>query len=302
MPRISTIGYSVKQGVKNIKRNRMFSLASIGTMTACLFLFGIFYFIVANFQFIVKNAESSVGVTVFFEEGISESQIAEIGSSIKMRAEVSEYKYMSAEETWENYKEKLSEEAIATFGDDNPLENSAHYIVYLNDVSMQDALVRYLEELDGVRQVNDSEEIAGIFSGINRVVGYVSIAIIAILIGVAMFLISTTVTTGISVRKQEISIMKLIGATDFFIRAPFIVEGVLIGTIGSLIPLTFLYGMYHKVVQYISDEFSNPYQTLQFLEVGTVFHTLVPVSLALGIGIGFLGSYLTLGKQLRKIN
>lgn len=96
--------------------------------------------------------------------------------------------------------------------------------------------------------------------------------------------------------------MKLIGATDFFIRAPFIVEGVLIGTIGSLIPLGFLYVMYHRVVQYITDEFSNPYQTLQFLDVSTIFRTLFPVSLALGIGIGFLGSYLTLGKQLRKIN
>ena len=302
MPRISTVGYSLKQGVKNIKRNRMFSLASVGTMTACLFLFGIFYFIVANFQSIIKNAESSVGVTVFFEEGITDSKITEIGRAIKTRVEVSEYKYVSAEETWENYKQKLSEEAIATFGDDNPLENSAHYIVYLNDVSMQDALVNYLEDLDGVRQVNDSEEVAGIFTGINRVVGYVSAALIIILIGVAMFLISMTVTTGISVRKQEISIMKLIGATDFFIRAPFIVEGVLIGTIGSLIPLGFLYVMYHRVVQYITDEFSNPYQTLQFLDVSTIFRTLFPVSLALGIGIGFLGSYLTLGKQLRKIN
>lgn len=303
MPKISTVSYSFRQGIKNIKRNRMFSLASIGTMTACLFLFGIFYFALVNFKFLVKNAEQAVSVTVFFDEGTSEAEIKAIGDKIELRAEVAKCEYISAEEAWENYKNtKLNEEQIASFGDDNPLKDSNSYVVYLNDVEMQDSLVKYISSIPGVRQVNDSEAIADLFSGFNKGVGYVSAAIIIILLGVAVFLISTTVTMGISIRKQEISIMKLIGATDFFIRAPFIVEGIIIGVIGASIPLIFLYVLYHKIINYIMESFNSPFGTFEFISTHEIFSTLIPVSLIIGVGIGFLGSFFTLGKQLRKIN
>ena len=303
MPKISTIIYSFKQGVKNIKRNRMFSLASIGTMTACLFLLGVFYFALTNFKYIIKNAEQAVSVTVFFDKGTSDAEIKAIGDKIKLRAEVAKCEYISAEEAWENYKNtKLNEEQIASFGEDNPLKDSNNYVVYLNDVEMQDSLVKYISNIPGVRQVNDSEAIADLFSGFNKGVGYVSAGIIIILLGVAVFLISTTVTMGISIRKQEISIMKLIGATDFFIRAPFIVEGIIIGFIGSSIPLIFLYVLYYKIINYIMESFNSPFGSFEFISTNEIFKTLIPVSLLIGVGIGFLGSFFTLGKELRKIN
>lgn len=303
MPKISTVIYSFKQGVRNIKRNQMFSLASIGTMTACLFLFGVFYFALTNFKYVIKNAEQAVSVTVFFEKGTSDAEIKAIGDKIMLRAEVAKCEYISAEEAWENYKNtKLDEEQIASFGEDNPLKDSNNYVVYLNDVEMQDSLVKYISSIPGVRQVNDSEAIADLFSGFNKGVGYVSAGIIIILLGVAVFLISTTVTMGISIRKQEISIMKLIGATDFFIRAPFIVEGIIIGVIGASIPLIFLYVLYHKIINYIMESFNSPFGSFEFISSNEIFSTLIPVSLIIGVGIGFLGSFFTLGKQLRKIN
>lgn len=303
MPKISTIAYSVKQGAKNIKRNRMFSLASVGTITTCLFLFGIFYCILMNFQHIIKNAEQGVSVTVFFNEGITSQEIELIGGKIGQRAEVSKYDFVSADDAWEEYKNtKLDPEHAASFGDDNPLENSAHYIVYLNDVEMQEVLVRYLQSIPGVRQVNNSEAIADILSGVNKGLAFGTTAIIVILLGVAVFLISTTVTMGISVRRQEISIMKLIGATDFFIRAPFIVEGIIIGLVGAIIPLGLLHVVYNKGVSYLMTSFSSPLKKADFLATGTMFKTLIPVCLLIGVGIGFLGSFITLGKQLRKIN
>lgn len=106
-------------------------------------------------------------------------------------------------------------------------------------------------------------------------------------------------TTGIAVRKDEIGIMKLIGATDYFVRAPFVVEGVLIGLIGSVVPLALLYFLYRKVVFYISDKFSFLSSLLNFLPAQKVFHTLVPVGLVLGVGIGFLGSWITIRKHLK---
>lgn len=300
--KISTLSYALKQGVKNIKRNRMFSLATVGTIMACLFLFGIFYFIISNFQYMIKTAESSVGVTVFFDEGITSDEVKVIGDKLKERAEVREINYISAEEAWENFKKdyfKGKEELTDTFEGDNPLANSASFEIYLNDVSMQDELVKFAEQIDGVRQVNSSDATATSLSNINILVGYISIAIIVILVAVSVFLISTTVTMGISVRKDEISIMKLIGATDFFIRAPFIVEGMIIGLIGATLPLAGLYLIYNRVISYISAKFNVLSGILTFLDAKTVFATLIPVSMLIGVGIGFFGSFLTVRKHLR---
>lgn len=298
--KLSTLIYSIKQGIKNIYRNRLFTAASIGTITASLFLFGIFYFVAANVNYTIKEAETNVGVTVFFDAGITQDEIDDIGEKIQVRSEVSSIEFLSAEDTWEQYKEKyLSDELAETFGEDNPLSNSASYSVYLRDVSKQKELVNYIKSLDGVRKVNSSEAIATGLTGINSLVTYITTAIIIILIGVAIFLISTTVTMGIAVRKEEITIMKLIGATDFIVRAPFIVEGVIIGCIGSLLPLAGLYFLYGKVIAYVSERFSSNFGTMQFLGIHEIFKTLLPISLAIGIGIGFIGSFLTIRKKLK---
>ena len=244
--RFSTLIYTIKQGIVNIFRNKWYSLASMATISACLFMFGIFYSLVANFQYIVKEAQDGVAVTVFFEEGISDERIAEIGSLIEKRAEVSHVNFVSADAAWESFKDDYLGEYADGFGDDNPLPNSANYEVYLNDVSMQDSLVTYVESLDGVRRVNRSEVTANTLSGMNKLIGYASAGIIAILLAVSIFLISNTVTIGISVRKEEINIMKYIGATDFFVRAPFVIEGILIGLAGSVLPLAIIYVIYKK--------------------------------------------------------
>ncbi|MCI8875142.1 MAG: ABC transporter permease [Lachnospiraceae bacterium] len=300
--RISSIGYTIKQGFSNIWRNKMFSLASMATMSACIFLFGLFFAIVTNFEAMVKEAESGMAVTVLFDEGITQEQIDAIGQEIKKRVEVSEYEFISPEQAWEEFKGDYfgdNAEAAAGFADDNPLANSASYAIYMNDISMQPVLVDFLEGLDGVREVRHSEVAGRTLTDFNSLIGYISVGIILILLLVAVFLISNTVTTGIAVRKDEIGIMKLIGATDYFVRAPFVVEGVLIGLIGSVVPLALLYFLYRKVVFYISDKFSFLSSLLNFLPAQKVFHTLVPVGLVLGVGIGFLGSWITIRKHLK---
>ena len=133
----------------------------------------------------------------------------------------------------------------------------------------------------------------------NSLIGYVSAGIILILLGVSVFLISNTITVGISVRKEEIGIMKLIGATDYFVRAPFVVEGIVIGLIGALIPLWILYMLYGKIILYIGEKFNFISSMLRFLSVEAVFDKLVPVALVLGVGIGFIGSRITIRKHLK---
>lgn len=315
--RISTFGYVGKQGVKNIWRNKMFSLASIATMSACIFLFGLFFSILVNFQYIIKSAEEGVAITVLFNEDATEEQKKEIGEQLESRDDVSEVKYVSADDAWAEFQKEYfgdNPELAEGFKDDNPLAGSDNYEVYMKTVkgdnkdliakskslsATQQDLVKFAQSLDGVRQVNKSDVVANTLSSVNMLVAYVSIAIIAILLGVSIFLISNTVTTGITVRKEEIAIMKYIGAKDFVVRSPFVIEGLIIGLFGAAIPLALLYFLYDKAVVYIMEKFSILKNIITFLPVGNVYIYLLPIGLAMGIGIGFLGSYFTVRKHLR---
>ena len=199
--RISTIAYIFKQGFKNIWRNLRFSLASIATMAACIFLFGVFLSLVMNFNNIVHTAEEGIAVVVYFETGTKQEQIDQIGNDIDKQPGVAEIHYVSADEAWESFKEIYLEgedESMegAFKSNDNPLANSARYEVYLDDVEQQDTLVKYIEGLDGVRKVEKSEVAANTLSSFNKLMAYVSLAIVVILLAVAFFLIYNTITMG----------------------------------------------------------------------------------------------------------
>ena len=315
--RISTFGYVGKQGVKNIWRNKMFSLASIATMSACIFLFGLFFSLLVNFQYIIKSAEEGVAITVFFNADATQEQKDAIGEQLRSRDDVSKVNYISADDAWESFQKEYfgdNPELAEGFKDDNPLASSDNYEVYMKTLkgnskdliakskslsATQQDLVKFAQSLDGVREVKKSDVVANTLSSVNMLVAYVSIAIIAILLGVSIFLISNTVTTGITVRKEEIAIMKYIGAKDFVVRSPFVIEGLIIGLFGAVIPLALLYFLYDKAVGYIMEKFSILKNIITFLPVGNVYIYLLPIGLAMGIGIGFLGSYFTVRKHLR---
>ncbi len=299
--KINTFFYSVQQGLKNIGRNRMFSMASMATMAAFIFMFGVFYILVANINDMVAAAEESVAVTVFFEEGLEEDRIKEIGADIDKRSEVKSTVYVSAEEAWEEFKGVYFEgnEEMAAGFSDNPLAHSANYEVYLKDISKQTTLVKYLESIEGVREVKQSQAVAETLTEFNKILSIVSGGIILILLCVAIFLINNTVAVGISVRREEISIMKLIGATDFLVRFPFIVEGVVIGLVGAVVPLALLFVLYDNIIIYVADKFSLVGSLLEFIPPEVLFHTLTPVALILGVGIGLLGSMWTIRKHLK---
>ena len=297
--RISTLGFTLKQGIKSIFRNKIFSLATIATIGSCIFLFGLFYAVMVNFQNIVHQVESGVAVTVFFEPDIPDERIVQIGQDIGQRAEVSKVVYVSAEEAWNEFKDDYLGEYADTFGDDNQLADSANYEIYLNDVAMQEQLVDYLMTVDGISEIHKSANVANTLATANSLVSYVSLAIIFILFAVSIFLISNTVAIGISVRREEIAIMKLIGASDFVVRAPFMLEGMILGLVGAAIPLIVIYFIYNKAIGYVMQEFAVLNSILAFLPVEQIFYTLVPIALILGVGIGFLGSGLTVRRHLR---
>ena len=299
--RPSTIWYTLKQGVKNIKRNWMFSLASIITMAACIFLVGVFYSLVTNVDNIAHKVEQEVPVTVFFDEGTTDEQMQEVGNLIQTRPEVERVEFESGDQAWQNFKDKYFQgsDAADGFKDDNPLVNSSNYQVYLNQIEKQTELVNYIQGLEHVREVNQSEQAANTLGSFNKLVSYASIIIIAILLLISIFLISNTVSVGISVRKEEIGIMKYIGATDAFVRAPFVLEGMVLGVIGAAIPLAALYFLYNTAVEFVLTKFNVLTGVVDFIPVWQIYQVLLPIGLLLGIGIGFIGSIWTTRKHLR---
>ncbi|MGI6055694.1 MAG: cell division protein FtsX [Bilifractor sp.] len=304
--KIRSIFYNAGQGAKNIVRNKMFSLASIATMSACIFIFGVFFSIVLNFSYILRNVETNVGITVFFNEDVDQAGIDRIGSEISSQTDmVKEMRYVSADEAWASFSAKYfsgNEEAAEGWrnNNDNPLANSAHFEVYPNNIEQQDKLVSYIQGLDGVRQVNQSEQASTTLSTMNRLIATISIIIILVLLVVSAFLINNTVTVGINVRKEEIAIQKLIGATNAFVRLPFILEGILIGLIGAAIPLIIIYFVYNKAVSYILSRFSVLSSFMNgLLPVNSVYRILLPVGLILGVGIALIGSLAAIHKHLK---
>ena len=278
-------------------KNKGYTCASIATISACLFMFGLFFSVLFNIRSIMNTAEQGVSVTVFFQEGTTEDEILQLKVAVEERPEVSRVEYISADQAWESF----SQDYLQGYADgftENPLANSANLEIYLSDVSKQADLVNYLEGLDQVREVNRSELTADTLSGANTLIMYASIAIIAMLLVVSVFLISNTIAMGITTHWEEISIMKYIGATDLFVRAPYVIEGVMIGLVGTVIPLILVYRLYNKAVEVITGKFSVLMNFLQFQSVDAVFHYLLPVSLVLGVGIGFFGSIITVRKHL----
>lgn len=299
--KISTFFYTLRQGIVNLFRNKWYSLASIATIAACLFLFSVFYAIVANFQYILDNVQESVSITVFFDEGLSEDDIHRIGNMIKVREEVAGVRYISAEEAWEEFQNDYFGDRAAEFlagYPDNPLAKCANYEVFINDVERQADLVTYISSIEGVRDINHDVLTADTLTGMNMLISYVSVGIIAILLAVSVFLIGNTVTIGISIRKEEINIMKYVGATDFFVRAPFIIEGIIIGLVGAGIPLLIIYEAYDKLINYVIEKFAILARWLDFMTARQIFEVLTPICLLVGIGIGFIGSYTTVRKHL----
>ncbi|MBQ0145897.1 MAG: permease-like cell division protein FtsX [Lachnospiraceae bacterium] len=294
--------YSIGQAFKNICKNIRLSLASVATISACIFLFCLFFSVIVNLRNIVTNIETKVGITVFFDEDLSDSEVKTIGEEIKSRPEVKDIEFTSADDAWESFKKDYfegREELAEGFAQDNPLKGSSSYSIWLNDVTKQDEFVQWLQGLNGVRQVNYSNQAGSMLTGLNNALLIVSLVLIGVLLAVAIFLIRNTVVISAEFRKSETAIMKLVGATNSMIRAPFIIEGVVLGFVGAAIPLAAIYFLYNYAVTYMQKNFTMLSDIFSFLPISEIFPVMAVTALLLGVGIGFFTSLFALNKHLR---
>lgn len=299
---ISRFLYCLKEGMKNIGRNIWFSLASTAIISACIFLFCLLFALAANVQYMVKRAQATVGITVFFEESLPPEEILKVKEALEGRQGIAKVEYVSAEEAWELFQKEYFEgveELAAGFADDNPLAGSASIELYLEDISQQEEVVGHLKAVSGIRQINYSNAAASGFTSFGRMVGLISAAVIGILLAVAVFLISNTISRAAASRREENRIMRLIGATNFMIRAPFVFEGMMIGCMGAAIPLAGSYVLYRHMTEYMTEKFQILSNILAFIPIERLFPYMAAVAGALGLGIGFVGSFFTIRRQLK---
>ena len=299
---MSTFWYCLKQGIANICRNILFSLASIATISACIFLFCLFFLLSANVIHGARTAQETVGISVFFDEGMTEDEILAAGEEIKGWKEVRQAEYTSAEEAWDTFKAQYfegAEDLAEGFENDNPLANSASFEIFLNDISDQESVADRLEAMDGVRRVRYSSTLAAGFTSVGKMIGLISALIIGVLLAVAVFLISNTISVAAAFRRRENEIMRYIGATNFMIRAPFLVEGLLLGFLGALVPLGGIWVLYEKGMLYLEENYSMITGLVEPLALGTIFPYMTGGALMLGVGIGLLVSFVTIQRHLR---
>ncbi|MFR5725723.1 MAG: cell division protein FtsX [Clostridium sp.] len=279
----------------------MFSLASIATISACIFLFCLFFSLAANVIHGARTAQETVGISVFFDEGMTEDEILAAGEEIKGWKEVRQAEYTSAEEAWDTFKAQYFEGAeiwpkglktIILWQILLPLRFFKRY--FRSGVGC-----RRLEAMDGVRRVRYSSTLAAGFTSVGKMIGLISALIIGVLLAVAVFLISNTISVAAAFRRRENEIMRYIGATNFMIRAPFLVEGLLLGFLGALVPLGGIWVLYEKGMLYLEENYSMITGLVEPLALGTIFPYMTGGALMLGVGIGLLVSFVTIQRHLR---
>lgn len=298
----STLSYLIKMGLKNIRRNKVYMIGSVVTMSICIFLFGIFFISLSNVESILKTAEDEMSILVFFQEGIEKNKIEEIGQQIRQQENVIETNYVSADAAWEEFQNKIFEddETVADdYKDTNPLAQSDHYKVRISGIENQTGFVTYVKGLEGVRKVTHSETTVRLLSTANRVLAMLTAGCMLLLVLISLFLVNNTLAVGMESRKDKIKVMQLMGAKPSFIKVPFIVEGLFIGIFGTGIPLFVLFIVYEWVMENVNLTLGIFQKGIPFLSASSIFPVLTVIAGILGIGTGLFGSLFTIKRHLK---
>lgn len=294
--RIRGLRYSFTEAFKNIFSNGWMTLASIFTVIASLLVLGVFLTLTININHMVGNLQDSYEVVVFIDEKVNDEGVQSIGDEIKKISNISSVKLTTSEERLENLKKKLGNDAskLDRYKEDNPLRDM--YRITLKDLSLSKNTVEKLESLDGVAKIQRNEEAVNKLVIIAKYIQNFSLWIILALALVSIFIISNTIKLTVYTRRKEINIMKFVGATDWFIRWPFIIEGIFIGILGAGVSIGLVLGGYvllNNVLASLEVAFITllPLKKLVWLIVGT--------SLGLGAILGGIGSLISVRKHLK---
>jgi cell division transport system permease protein len=295
--KIKMIGYAVSEGLKNVWRNRAMSVASITSVAATLVILGIVFILIANINLMAQGAKDQfTSLPVYLKDSVSTSKAEEIGREILLLDGVKDIKYVTKDEALENYKKQWGKNASLLEGmEENPLPNS--YVVSLKDLVGANSVADKIKAIDGVEQVKSYRDVVDKILNITMLVRNVGISVIVALIAVSTMIISNTIKLAVFARRREISIMKYVGATSWFVRWPFLLEGTILGFIGSVIALAIIFLGYNYVASIFNSEF-YVLVAAYIIDVKVMVSNLMLLFIVIGAGIGALGSLMSLRKHL----
>ncbi|MCQ4727047.1 permease-like cell division protein FtsX [Anaerotignum faecicola] len=296
--RPSSIRYYFKEGFTGLLKNRLMTIASIATVAACIFIVSISVCMITNLSSILDQIEDTIGIAVFLNEDLSSDEINRISNDLNDIEHVTNVIYISPDEALEELKVEWDANGILDGfeGENNPLSHS--FEISIDSIENQSQVLADINNVKGINNVRHAQTETQMLLDLNKVLGVVGVVIISILAVISVVIIMNTIKISVYTRRTEINIMKFVGATDWFIRWPFIIEGILIGLIGAAIPMFITWPLYDKVGNLIIENFPIIQNVVTFVDANIIFAKLLPASLIVGCGLGVFGSVSSIRKYL----
>ena len=293
-----SIKYFFSEAFGGVIRNRLMSIASIGTVAACIFIIAISYCALTNVDYMLEQLESSIGIAVFLDDDVDSDKVLQINDELLTIDHVESVSYISPEDALNDLKESWDADEILSGFDEtnNPLSSS--FEVSLDDIAYQSDVVNKIEQIDGVRNIRHAESETQILVKVSNFLSIFGITLILVLAVISVIIITNTIKLSVFTRRTEISIMKYVGATDWFIQWPFVIEGIIIGLVGASIPIVAAWPLYNKVIDLVYKHVPMIQSIVSFKFGIDIFSVLLPGALLFGAFLGVMGSMISLRKHL----
>ena len=291
----SSLKYLTKVGFRSIWVNKLMSLASVAVLMACLVIIGLGAMIFFNINALLDSVENQNVIMVFAENDATDEEVSELGNKIKVLDNVEDCIFVPKDDALLEQRESMGKDAALLDGlEENPLPDA--YKVVVKDLSQFDDTVSKLKAINGIQRVRENSDVASKLINIRRAVTIISVGIVALLFIVSLFIISNTIRITMFSRKLEISIMKAVGATNWFIRWPFMIEGVNLGIISCFVSFLVLMGIYSGI-QYICAGLIDQFRLVSFWDYAWY---ILGIFAAIGVFTGSVGSLISMGKYLKE--
>ena len=298
--RPSTIRYFLKEGFSGLKKNLLMTVASIIAVAACISIMSFSYCVVSNLQYMLDQMEDSIGISVFLKGDLTSEDIENMKTTISGLDQVTNVTYISPADALDQLKDQWGADEDIFIGLDdtnNPLSHS--FQVELDQIESQDAVLAELQKIEGVDKVEYGQSLSEMLMSVSNVFQVAGILVMLVLGVISVMIIINTIRISVMNRRVEINIMKYVGATDWFIRWPFIIEGIIIGLIGAVLPMLVGMPMYGKTVSLFYNHIPFVENFVRFRVVGDVFSFVLPAALIFGILLGVVGSVTSIRKHLQ---
>ena len=288
-------GFFIREGISNMFSHGFMSFAAVGITVACLVIMGTFSLVAFNANENLKNLQRENAVLAFVDESLSDEDAMALEEELEKLPNVADCTFVSREEARDRYVEQYDEDDL--YSNLDPEIFRHRYVLHLNDLDQMRETAEAISNVEGVVKIRADEDISNGFLTVRNISGVISIALIAVLLIVSIFIISNTIKLTTFDRKEEIAIMKMVGATDGFVRWPFVYEGLLLGLVSALVAFGFQWVLYRAIMQGIENS-----DTLQLLRITPFEQIWLPVAVAfgvVGIFVGIGGSLTAIRKFLR---